>query len=90
LKYHPKEEKQRRIADETLQIYMPIAKRLGLYYFQQLLENGAFSILYPKEFAEISEHLEKQFPHQQDIIERGIEKIKSIIQEAEIPFLDVK
>jgi GTP diphosphokinase / guanosine-3',5'-bis(diphosphate) 3'-diphosphatase len=90
LKYHPKEEKQRRIADETLQIYMPIAKRLGLYYFQQLLENGAFSILYPKEFAEISQHLEKQFPHQQDIIERGIEKIKSIIQEAEIPFLDVK
>jgi GTP diphosphokinase / guanosine-3',5'-bis(diphosphate) 3'-diphosphatase len=28
LHYHPKEEKQRRIAEETLQIYVPIAKRL--------------------------------------------------------------
>lgn len=90
LKYHPKEEKQRRIAEETLQIFVPIAKRLWLYYFQQLLENGAFRILYPKEFADITTYLETQFSHQQDMIEAWLNKLQSVLAADGAPFIAVK
>ena len=39
LQFHPEERKRRKIAEETIKIYAPIAKRLGLYQFQILLEN---------------------------------------------------
>lgn len=90
LQYHPKEEKQRRIAEETLQIFVPIAKRLGLYYFQQLLENGAFCILYPKEFADITAYLDKQFSHQQDLIEQWLQKLQDVLRQDNAPYIDVK
>ena len=34
LQFHPEERKRRKIAEETIKIYAPIAKRLGLYHFQ--------------------------------------------------------
>ena len=61
LHYHPKLEKRKRIAEETLKIFVPIAKRLGLYVFQGLLENGAFYQLYPKEYKRISDWLDKKY-----------------------------
>lgn len=90
LKYHPKEEKQRRIAEETLQIFVPIAKRLWLYYFQQLLENGAFRILYPKEFTDITTYLETQFSHQQDMIEQWLQKIEKVLSADWVQYIEVK
>ena len=39
LQFHPEERKRRKIAEETIKIYAAIAKRLGLYHFQILLEN---------------------------------------------------
>ena len=39
LQFHPEERKRRKIAEETIKIYAPIAKRLGLSHFQVLLEN---------------------------------------------------
>jgi len=39
LQYHPSLEKRVKIAEETLKIFVPIAKRLGLYYYQLYLEN---------------------------------------------------
>ena len=38
LAHHPKPEKRKRIALETLNIYSPIADRLGLYYFKNSLD----------------------------------------------------
>jgi len=61
LHYHPTKQKRLRIAEETLKVYVPIAKRLWLYVFQGLLENGAFYQLDPKEFTRISNRLEKTY-----------------------------
>lgn len=57
LKYHPKAEKQQRIALETLNIYAPIADRLWLHQLKNLLEEECFKILSPYEYKK----LKKQF-----------------------------
>ncbi len=61
LQYHPKPEKQIRIAKETMFVYVAIAKRLGLYRYQLLLENGAFMVLHPEECQKIMQYIEKSF-----------------------------
>ena len=61
LKYHPKKEKQERIAQETIKIYAPLAKRLWIEVFQTYLENGAFAVLNPEEFKRISNYLDKYY-----------------------------
>lgn len=63
LHFHPKQEKQERIANETLEIYVPIAERLWLGQFQFLLENWCFRILYPKECDQIIHYLDKPIFH---------------------------
>lgn len=61
LKYHPTIEKRIRIAEETMQIFVPIAKRLWLYNFQIYLENAAFKILQEDDFNKIFNYLKKSF-----------------------------
>jgi len=61
LHYHPKPEKRQRIAEETLQIYVPIAKRLWLYVYQWYLENGSFKIVDPKEFSRIVQYVRRKY-----------------------------
>ncbi len=48
-------EKQTRIANETLDIYAPLAARLGIWQIKWQLEDLAFKILHPDEFYRISE-----------------------------------
>jgi (p)ppGpp synthase/HD superfamily hydrolase len=61
LNYHPKENKRHKIAEETMKIYVPIARKLGLYNYQLYLENGSFKVLNETEFNKIFNHLQKSF-----------------------------
>lgn len=46
--------KQKRIAEETLEIYAPLAHRLGVYQLKWQLEDLAFKTLNPREYEDIS------------------------------------
>jgi len=58
LHFHPKKEKRERIAAETLNIYTPIADRLGLHAIKNMLDEECFATLYPEDFARISKEIE--------------------------------
>lgn len=55
LSHVPRDEKRLRIAQETLEIYAPIADRFGMSVLKQELEDAAFPFAYPKEYERVRE-----------------------------------
>jgi GTP diphosphokinase / guanosine-3',5'-bis(diphosphate) 3'-diphosphatase len=53
IQFKKKEESKRRIAKETMDIYVPLAHRIGLYKFKTELEDICFKTLYPEEYEQI-------------------------------------
>lgn len=54
-----KEEKQKRVSEETLLVYAPIAHRLGISTIKNVLENLSFYYLYPQEWNKIEVYLKE-------------------------------
>ena len=72
-----KPHKQRRIAQETMDIYAPLANRLGLYLLKRQLEDLSFKYLRPDIYNQIDHWLDA---HQ--VVEKQIiEKVVSLIQD---------
>ena len=57
LHHVPSEEKRRRIARETMDIYAPLAERVGMYEFMKEMQTIAFRILEPDAYASITKRL---------------------------------
>ncbi len=53
--------KQRRISEETLVVYAPIAHRLGISFLKNLLEDLSFGYLFPQEKAQIENYLQTHY-----------------------------
>lgn len=75
LKYH-KEAKQKKIAQETLDIYAPIALRLGIYWIKNELEDMAFQVLYPEENAFLASRIRTDDVEREKYIETVRDHIK--------------
>lgn len=71
LQYVPKE-KQLRIAKETLEIYAPIAYRLGIKKLQRNLEDLAFAYVYPEEY----ENIKKILKNKKEQMEMHLDKFQ--------------
>ena len=69
------EAKQKRIAQETLDIYAPLAHRLGIQDVKWQLEDLAFAVLHPKRYAEIEamvlQHAGEREEYLDDVLDRG-------------------
>ena len=77
LQYHSPE-KRKEIAQETIDIYAPIASRLGIYRFKNELEETSFRYTHPEEF----ERIDKLLNRSRTDREKYIEKVKSNLKEA--------
>lgn len=72
---HVPEHKRARIALETLEVYAPLADRLGMGKFKGELEDLSFKYLYPEEY----KHLKNQMAEERAIKENYLAKVKEKI-----------
>ncbi len=82
-------DKQKRIALETLEIYAPIANRLGIGELQARLEDAAFKYAYPDEFVETEQIVKNNFPIKKKTLNNMIRKIKSKLDKDGIKYYDI-
>jgi GTP pyrophosphokinase len=85
-----KPEKRARISQETLDIYAPIAHRLGMGKMRSELEDLSFQNLYPHEYDKLAREVETRRPELEAVLEKIKEKIKSKLQENEISFVEIQ
>lgn len=88
LEYHPEKSKRDRIALETLNIYAPIADRLGIFDFKEALETECFKILYPNEYHQIQKELAELKEEQEFFLSKAKTIIREVVQES-IPIIDI-
>ncbi len=83
LEYVPKE-KQFRIARETLEIYVPVAHRLGMGRIRKDLEDTAFPYVYPNEYKKVRELLEGKLIGSNKILEKEKANLNATLQKSGI------
>ena len=83
-------EKRKRIAEETMEIFAPIAHRLGMGKLRGELEDLAFRHLYPEDYRELAEQLEKRRAENEAFLSGVTERIEAKMNEAEVPFVRVE
>jgi guanosine-3',5'-bis(diphosphate) 3'-pyrophosphohydrolase len=79
---HMKPESQQRIAQETQDIYAPLANRLGIQWIKIELEDLAFKYLKPNDFADTEKQLEQTQKDRQKYILDVVELLKTKLREA--------
>ncbi|MBE33374.1 (p)ppGpp synthetase [bacterium] len=77
-------EKQKRIAKETLEIYGPLAHRLGIYNIKWQLEDMAFRYIYPEKYTEVKELVEQTREERETFVENIILKIHDQLDKEKI------
>jgi GTP pyrophosphokinase len=81
---HMPEEKQQRIARETLDIYAPLANRLGISWIKTELEDLSLRYLKPQEHADLLEKLNRRRKEREQYIEQVVHLIEGKLQERQI------
>jgi len=69
-------EKRKRIAQETMDIFAPIAHRLGMGKLRSELEDLAFRHLHPDDYRELAEQLEKRRPENEAFLKNVTARIQ--------------
>jgi guanosine-3',5'-bis(diphosphate) 3'-pyrophosphohydrolase len=70
LHHIPNEDKRRRIARETMDIYAPLAERIGMYEMMNEMQTLAFQVLEPDAFASITRRLKQLTEQGGDLVSR--------------------
>ncbi|MGW9629330.1 RelA/SpoT family protein [Agromyces sp. NPDC055520] len=73
-----------RKATETLEIYAPLAHRLGIQTIKWELEDLSFAVLYPKLYAEIESLVKQRTPQREEFVQNVIDLITDDLKAAKI------
>ena len=77
-------EKQQRIASETLDIYAPLAHRLGMQGLKQQLEDLAFASMYPKRYAELDHLVSGRSPERDVYLAKAMSDVRAKLTDLNI------
>ncbi len=73
--------KQRRTAQETFDVYAPLAHRLGVQQVRWQLEDLAFATLHPKRYAEIEQMVAARAPQREEYLEKVLVHVRERLEE---------
>ncbi|HSW69067.1 MAG TPA: bifunctional GTP diphosphokinase/guanosine-3',5'-bis pyrophosphate 3'-pyrophosphohydrolase [Gammaproteobacteria bacterium] len=82
-------EKRRRIAKETLEIFAPIANRLGMHAFRIEFEDLGFAALYPMRYRILKAAVSKALGNRHEIMQLIDEEIRTSLKKANIPIRSI-
>lgn len=85
-----KPEKRARISQETLDIYAPIAHRLGMGKIRGELEDLSFQNLYPEEYKRLSKEIESRKSELEDSLAKITSTIREKLDENEVPYVEIQ
>lgn len=88
LHYLP-EDQQKLYAIETLQIFVPIANRLGLNEIRRNLEDISFSYLFKDKYKWLKENIQEQYEEREKHLKKFIPKLKKLFKKNRIKFADI-
>ncbi|MBO4548749.1 MAG: bifunctional (p)ppGpp synthetase/guanosine-3',5'-bis(diphosphate) 3'-pyrophosphohydrolase, partial [Abditibacteriota bacterium] len=74
-------ERQIRTSSETIQIFAPIADKLGINSLKADLEDLSFKYLYPDEYRELAGKLAKTKRERQDILDEAVRQVTRVLQQ---------
>ncbi len=77
-------EKARKKATETLEIYAPLAHRLGIQAIKAELEDLSFAVLHPKLYAEIESLVKQRTPQREEYVANVIGSVEEDLRELRI------
>ena len=81
---HLPAEKHRRIAEETLEIFAPLANRLGIWQMKWELEDLAFRYVYQEEYRGIAAHVDERRVDREKALREISLRLKSVLAELNI------
>ncbi len=82
---YPLDKEKREINSiETLEVYAPIAHRLGIYHIKSELEDLSFKYLYPKEYEKIKNMFEEKLEERKSLIDEAIKIVNKKLKEVKI------
>ena len=83
-------EKQVKIAQETMDLYAPLAHRLGMYRIKAELEDTAFRYLHPEEYKALTEQITKQRAVREEDIGKMEHRIEELLKTNNITSYEIK
>ncbi len=83
------EEKRKEKAKQTLEVYAPIANRLGIYTIKRELEDLSFKQLFPQEYIEVKKLVDKKIQERSQEIEYYKSEIADLLKQNGIEFTEI-
>jgi len=74
------QEKQKRIAEETLVVYAPIAHRLGISRLKNSLEDLSFQYIYPEDYKQIDDYIQSNAQNLQFKLNAFIQSVRDTME----------
>ncbi|PLX26055.1 hypothetical protein C0580_00760, partial [Candidatus Parcubacteria bacterium] len=85
-----RKEKRLRIAQETLEIYAPIANRLGMFRMKSQLEDLAFPYVYPKEYDWVKNLIQDRLKTETKYIEKIKKQTQKTLAKNNVDYIHIK